>query len=129
MTVGIVVVTHGQAGKAMLKVAEFILDQPLTGIRFIPFNQSESHTTGNEELKAAIRESDDGDGVLILTDLIGASPANLVADLLQEFQAVMVTGINLAMLLRVWNYRNQSLTALASKAVEGGKRGIEAFKS
>jgi len=113
----------------MLEVAEFILDRPLTGIRFISFDQSESHPTGGEELKAAIRESDEGDGVLILTDLIGASPANLVAELLEEFQASMVTGINMAMLLRVWNYRNQSLTALASKAVEGGKRGIEAYGS
>ena len=41
----------------------------------------------------------------------------------------MVTGINLAMLLRVWNYRDQPLEALAHKAVEGGKRSIEVFGS
>jgi mannose/fructose-specific phosphotransferase system component IIA len=45
--------------------------------------------------------------------------------LLGEFDAVMVSGLNLAMLLRVWNYRDQPLKVLARKAVEGGKRGIE----
>ena len=52
-------------------------------------------------------------------------PAEIWRDLLGEFDAVMVSGLNLAMLLRVWNYRDRPLAVLARKAVEGGKRGIE----
>ena len=128
MTVGIVIVTHGQAGQALVEVAEFILAQPLEGILQIPFNQSETHVTGERELRALLQGIDQGDGILVLTDLVGASPANLLAGLLQEFTALMVTGINLAMLLRVWNYRDQTLPDLAAKAVEGGKRGIGVIK-
>lgn len=129
MNVGIVIVTHGQAGQALIEVAEFILDQSLSGIRHIPFSQSEAHATSDAELRSVLQDSDHGDGILILTDLVGASPANLVSGLLQDFNAIMVSGINLAMLLRVWNYRNQSLEVLARKAVAGGKRGIEAVDS
>ena len=64
---------------------------------------------------------------LVLADLVGASPANLVTGLLKEYRAAMVTGINLAMLIRVWNYRDTPLESLTHKAVQGGIRGIEAF--
>jgi len=129
MSVGIVVITHGQVGEATIKAAEFILDRSLEGIRLVPFTQSGAHPTGHAELKAAIDQSDDGDGVLVLTDLIGASPANLVSGMLPEIRATLVTGVNLAMLLRVWNYRNLPLNTLAKKAVTGGKKGIEAIDS
>ena len=125
MSVGMVIVTHGQAGQALIEVAEFILGQSLAQIRHVPFSQSAVRSTGQKELRRAFENSDEGQGVLVMTDLIGASPANHVTTLLEEFDAVMVSGLNLAMLLRAWNYRDQPLEVLARKAVEGGKRGIE----
>lgn len=125
MSVGMVIVTHGQAGQALIEVAEFILGESLSEIRHIPFSQSAVHTTDQRELRYALQSCNQGEGILVMTDLIGASPANHVTELLSEFDAVMVSGLNLAMLLRVWNYRDQSLKVLARKAAEGGKRGIE----
>ena len=125
MSVGIVIVTHGDTGQSLLDDAEFILGQSLADIRFIPFRQSRAHTTGNLEVRQTIEENDSGQGVLILTDLIGASPSNLVKSLLNEHHAMMVTGVNLALLIRVWNYRDVPLESLAEKAVKGGMRGIE----
>ncbi len=127
MSVGIVIVTHGQTGQTLVNVAEFILGQSLGRIRCIQFNQSGDQLTGDDELKQVIMESDHGEGVLVLTDLVGASPANLVTGLLEEYHAAMVTGINLAMLIRVWNYRDTSLESLIHKAVQGGKRGVDVF--
>jgi PTS system ascorbate-specific IIA component len=129
LSVGIVIVTHGHSGQSLLDDAEFILGQSLAEIRFIPFRQSRAHTTGNLEVRQALEENDSGQGVLILTDLAGASPSNLVRGLLRNHHAMMVTGVNLAMLIRVWNYRDASLESLVEKAVKGGKRGIENFSS
>lgn len=128
MSVGILVITHGQIGEALIEAAEFILDRSLENIRLLPFTQTGAQPTTNRELRKAIGASDEGDGVLILTDLVGASPANLVSGLSVEIRAAMVTGINLPMLLRVWNYRMLPLEELAGKAVAGGKRGIEEIK-
>jgi len=127
LSVGIVIVTHGQTGQSLVNDAEFILGQSLRSIRCIAFNQSRGQSIGDDELKQFIAQSDHGEGVLVLTDLVGASPANLVTGLLGEFQAAMVTGINLAMLIRVWNYRDTPLESLTHKAMRGGKRGVEAF--
>jgi PTS system ascorbate-specific IIA component len=125
MSVGIIVITHGKIGEAIIGAAEFILDRSLDDIHLVPFIQSGAHPTGNRELKVVIDECDEGDGVLVLTDLVGASPANLVRGLLPEIRARVVSGINLAMLLRVCNYREMPLNTLAGKAAAGGKRAIE----
>ncbi|MCH8228348.1 MAG: hypothetical protein IIC63_08050 [Proteobacteria bacterium] len=127
MSVGIVIVTHGQTGQSLVNDAEFILGQSLGSIHCIEFNQSGNQPTGDDELKQVIAQSDHGEGILVLADLVGASPANLVTGLLKEYRAAMVTGINLAMLIRVWNYRDTPLESLTHKAVQGGIRGIEAF--
>lgn len=129
MSVSIIIVSHGKVGQSLIEAAEFILGQPLSEIRDMPFSQSENHMTSNDELRAAMEECDRGDGILVLTDLVGASPANQVAEILQEFSARMVSGVNLAMLLRVWNYKNQSLEMLAQTAADGGRRGIEMIDS
>ena len=127
MSVGIVIVTHGQTGQSLVNDAEFILGHSLGRVRCIALNRPGDQPATEDELKQVIRESDHGEGVLILTDLVGASPANRVTALLGDYHAAMVTGINLAMLIRVWNYRDTPLESLTHKAVQGGKRGIEAF--
>lgn len=125
MSVGIVLVTHGAIGEALLEVAEFISGEAFEGVRSVPFRQSGEHQTGQAELEHALSGADRGDGVLVLTDLIGASPANSVTRMLENRRAALVTGLNLAMLLSVWNYRHESLDALARKAAESGRRGVK----
>ena len=128
MSVGLVVVTHGVTGATLLEVAEFLLGESLSEIRFVPFRQSGDNITSNDEVKNAMAAANSGDGVLVLTDLIGSSPSNLVAEQLEAHDAVMVTGLNLAMLMSVWNYRKQALGLLARKAVESGRRGVKIFQ-
>lgn len=129
MTVGIVIVTHGTIGATLIEAAEFIAGESMQEVQFVPFRQSGGRQTDPSDLKAALGRADTGDGVLVLTDLLGSSPSNQVAELLPAHGAVMVTGINLAMLLSVWNYRRQPLGLLARKAVESGRRGIKIFQS
>ena len=129
MSVGIVIVTHGAFGAELLEAAEFIGGESMAEVQFVPFRQSGERLTGIADLKAAMTRADAGDGVLVLTDLLGSSPSNRVAELLSAHGAVMVTGLNLAMLLSVWNYRREGLGLLARKAVESGRRGIKIFQS
>jgi PTS system ascorbate-specific IIA component len=77
------------------------------------------------QASAALRRADSGDGVLILTDLYGASPSNLAARLTQlGTPARRVAGLNLPMLLRACNYPDQTLDELALTAAHGGKTGV-----
>ena len=71
-----------------------------------------------------IAELDEGDGVLVLTDLYGSTPSNVAKKLAARSRVRTVTGINLSMLMRVLNYPHLDLDQLAEKAVGGGRDGI-----
>lgn len=128
MSVGLVIVTHGSMGDSLISEAEFILGQPLEGAYSVAFNHSDGHREEIYRIHEAIGAADSGDGVLVLTDLMGASPSNRVSTLLEHFNAVMVTGVNLAMLLCVFANRDMPLGKLTRKAVECGQRSVKIFQ-
>jgi PTS system ascorbate-specific IIA component len=128
MSVGIVIVTHGKTGESLIQEAGFVLGKAMDDIIFVEFNRSEYSSGAVSEIRSAIVKADSGDGVLVLSDLMGASPSNLVADVLEEYHALMVTGLNLGMLIRVCNYREKSLELVARMAVEGGRRAVKIFQ-
>lgn len=124
MSVGIVIVTHGQIAESLIGAAEFILGQPLDEIGRIAVTQSGSEMPDTATFREVIAAVDQGDGLLVLTDLACASPSNTVEKLLEGRHARIVSGVNLSMLLRVWNYRNEPLEPLANRAYKGGIKGI-----
>jgi PTS system mannose-specific IIA component len=128
MSVGIVIVTHGKTGESLIEEAGFVLEEELDDIFFVSINQAEDLVSGVSEIRLSIEKADSGEGVLVLTDLMGASPANLVNNVLEDYHAVMVTGINLGMLIRVCNYSDKTLELVTRKAVEGGRRAVKIFQ-
>lgn len=128
MSIGIVIVTHGGTGAALVEEASFVLGETLDDVISIAVNQAPDLQDALAQIRLSIESSDKGDGVIVLTDLMGASPANLVADTLEDNHAFMVTGVNLSMLIRVCNYRDQNLEQVVRKAVEGGKRAVKIFQ-
>src|SRR5215208_2055081 len=63
-------------------------------------------------------------GVLVLTDIFGATPSNVAQQLVDGVKSRLITGVNLPMLLRSVSYRNEPLEALVSRAVVGGTQGV-----
>lgn len=124
MSVGLVIVTHGQIGRALVEAAEFILDRSLDSIRCVAVTQSGIEKPDERSMREVIQAADQGDGVLVLTDLASASPSNIVEGQLQRVNARVVSGVNLPMLLRTWNYRDEPLRQLADRAIEGGIKGV-----
>jgi len=124
MSVGIVIITHGGTARSLVAEASFVLGQELDGVYPVEFEHTRNPTRP-EQIQSCVERADSGDGVLVLTDLMGASPANLVAETLENCHAIMVTGVNLAMLIRACNYRDQSLELVVQKAAEGGKRAVK----
>jgi len=121
---GLVLLTHGEIGRALIEVAEFILGRSLADIRVVSFRQSAAEKTGDAEIRQAIETANQGGGVLVLTDIGGASPCNFATRLSGVTDVAVISGLNLAMLIRAWNYRDQPLRRLADLAQEGAIRDI-----
>jgi mannose PTS system EIIA component len=125
MSVGVLLVGHEGACAHYAPLARRLLGRDTLRIECfeLPFDQPLDAAL--PQASAALRRADSGEGVLILTDLYGASPSNLAARLTQlGTSARRVAGVNLPMLLRVCNYADQPLDELALTAVSGGKTGV-----
>ncbi|MNC86686.1 PTS system fructose IIA component [compost metagenome] len=71
-----------------------------------------------------VRQLDEGDGVLVLTDIYGATPGNIALQLLQPGRVEGVSGVNLPMLVRALTYRDKGLAVAVEKALSGGTEGV-----
>ncbi len=124
MSVGILLVTHPGIGSALVEVATRLLRQlPLKTEAFeLAFDADIDAAL--PQASAALRRVDDGDGVLVLTDLYGASPSNLAAQVARLGTPVRrVSSLNLPMLLRVMNYAELPLDELPAVAAAGARNG------
>ena len=128
MKVGILLITHNNIGAVMLRTAIDVVGiSPLsTGILAAASDCDPEQILA--DARQAARELDGGDGVLVLTDLYGATPSNIACRLAcrlhRHHELRVVSGLNLPMLIRVLNYPDLDLEALQQKAVSGGRDGI-----
>jgi len=125
MNVGILLVTHPGIGLALKAVAASVLGQlPLkTEVFEVPMEGDPDLLL--PEASAALRRVDDGAGVLLLSDVHGATPGNLGARLAHLGTRVrQISGANLPMLLRIMNYPELPLDELCLVAVAGARNGV-----
>ena len=125
MTVGILLLTHEDMGAALIATAHHILGRmPLT-VEAHAIPPGSDVEAALRDAAAHVRALDTGSGVLVLTDVYGATPSNVAEKLAGRGTAIRrVSGLSLPMLLRVLNYAEQDLAELAQTAANGGKTGI-----
>ena len=124
MSVGILLVTHPGIGAAVLHTVTRILGQlplPTQCLEVPPGAQPDVLLAQAEDSAGHL---DTGDGVLVLTDIYGATPSNVACRLASRQGIAVVSGLSLPMLIRVYNYADRDLQALRDSAAEGGVRGI-----
>ncbi len=125
MAVGILLVTHPGIGHALIEVATRLLRKlPLATEAFeVPFDADPDALL--PLASAALRRVDGGHGVLVLSDLYGASPSNLAARLSRLGTPVRrVSALSLPMLMRVMNYADLELDELPAVAAAGARNGV-----
>ncbi len=128
MSVGLLLITHNGIGDLLLQTAENIFGNPPLKCGAVP-------VTDNSDREQLLRQAtqladrlDDGEGVLVLTDLFGSTPANIATDLQQEDRINVVSGVNLPMVLKVFNYASLDLATLTEKVLSGGQKSILACR-
>jgi PTS system mannose-specific IIA component len=122
--IGVLLVTHGSIGEALYTSAAQILGfSPQQVATLSVWRQDDP-----DDLVLRARELldglDAGDGVLVLTDIFGATPGNVVSRLLEDGKVEGVSGVSLPMLLRLLTSRNGSLEGAVQRAMSGGAEGV-----
>ncbi|HEY7191149.1 MAG TPA: PTS sugar transporter subunit IIA [Vicinamibacterales bacterium] len=122
--IGVVVVTHGQLATELVNAAETIVGE-LPRFAAVSIGWHEDTEDARTEIEQAIARVDDGEGVLILTDMFGGTPSNLAMTFLVAGRVEVITGVNLPMLIKLVNVPKQSdLLAVARDMREHGRNAI-----
>lgn len=122
--IGIVIVTHGDLGTELLRTAQEIIGKT-PSVEAVSVHASEPIDKARKKIEAALQRVNDGSGVLILTDLFGGTPSNLVLSYLEAGRLEVVTGVNLPMLMKLPSLREEGdLRALADHLAKYGQRNI-----
>ena len=125
MSIGVLLLAHGEVADAMLASARTVFGTLPLETRAVGLDPGESAELYGHRAAQAARVLDRGEGVLVLTDLYGATPANAYERLRHEGVTLRrVSGLSLPMLLRVYNYPELGLEELGRTAAAGGRNGV-----
>lgn len=121
--IGVLVISHGAIGEALLASAAQILGAPAQAAA-LGVARSDDPEAVLEHARALAARLDTGEGLLVLTDMFGATPCNVAARLLADGRVEGVSGVSLPMLVRVLSGRNGSIAAAVQRALSGGAEGV-----
>ena len=127
--IGLLVIAHDTLGDSLVRAVTHVL-----GARPPQFDSMSVRGTDDPldlvpAARALIAKLDTGEGVLILTDIYGASPSNLARKLIVPGRVEAVAGVSLPMLVRAFTYRGRGMETIVTKAVSGGRDGVMRFSA
>ena len=122
--IGILLITHNGLGDSLLDCVKHVMGGVPSNLKSMAVLADDSAQQKIVEGRILIEQLNTGEGVLLLTDLFGATPCNIARQLCQAGRVTCVTGVNLPMLLRVLGYCQQTLAEVTRKALTGGRDNI-----
>lgn len=122
--IGVLIVTHQELAQALLSVVDLIMGRQ-EGMAAVSLDPTLPPETSMEQIKQGLAQVNNGDGVVIFTDMLGGTPSNLSLSFLQEGKVEVVTGVNLPMLMKLAHLRESTdLGEVAAALRESGRQGI-----
>jgi PTS system mannose-specific IIA component len=122
--IGVLLISHGAIGETLLASAEAILGKKQAQVGTLGVSRSDDPDKVLARARGLAAQLDSGAGLLVLTDMFGATPCNVAARLLADGRIEGVSGVSLPMLVRVLSGRNGSLPAAVQRALSGGAEGV-----
>ena len=122
--IGILLITHDTLGESLLQCACHVLNKRPEQLMQLGVAAGDDPNDLLPLAKQLLKLVDTGEGVLVLTDIYGASPSNLAGKLLQAGKIEGLAGVNLPMLLRALSYRDKGMETLLARATGGGRDGV-----
>ena len=123
--IGILLVTHGEIGKSLINCAAHILDNDPICVESLSINSNNDLQKYNDIIAKKLKNLESGHGVLIMTDVYGATPCNLLNKFIEKDKVEVITGINLPMLIKAISDRKDNINTLINDSIECAKKNIK----
>ena len=122
--IGLVIVTHGRLAEEFVSAMEHVVGRQ-RAVEAICIGPEDDMERRRQDILAAVDRVNDGDGVILLTDMFGGTPSNLAISVMEQTRAEVIAGLNLPMLIKLASVRaRQSLEDAVACAQEAGRKYI-----
>jgi len=122
--IGILIISHGDLGNCLIHCANHVMGKKPEHLMHLGVTIQDDPDVIIPKALELLKQLDCGDGVLILSDICGATPCNIANQLVDPGRVECLSGANLSMLVRALTYRNEPLESVVEKALSGGKEGV-----
>jgi PTS system ascorbate-specific IIA component len=122
--IGILIIAHGDLGSSFVQCVSHIMGNELPQLTHLRIGAGDDPDAILSSAWNLIHELDSGAGVLVLSDICGATPCNIGSRLVRPGKVECLAGVNLPMLVRAVTYRREPLAIVSEKALAGGKEGV-----
>jgi PTS system ascorbate-specific IIA component len=122
--IGIMIIAHDTLGEALVRAVTHVLGSRPPQFEAFAVRATDDPALLLPRAREALARLDTGDGVVIFSDIFGATPCNLACKLLSPGKVEGMAGVNLPMLVRAFTYRTRDMDTLLKKAVSGGCEGV-----
>jgi mannose PTS system EIIA component len=122
--IGLFLITHTTYGESLIQCACHVLNKSPQQLAQLGVTEQDDPLDLLPTARDMVKLVDSGSGVLIMTDVYGATPSNMAMKLLEPGRIEGIAGVNLPMLLRALTYRDKDMETLVLRATAGGRDGI-----
>ncbi len=122
--IGILIIAHENLGESFIRCASHVMGEKPEYMKCLNISIQDDPDQAFSKAQDHANQLNCGQGVLVFSDIYGATPCNIASRLIQPGKVECLVGLNLPMLVRALTYRNEPLDIAISKALTGGKEGV-----
>ena len=125
MSIALFLITHEGIASNLLSIGQSIIQKPDDNLSSIEVPMNANLDTMINNIENKLNKLDLNNGILFITDIYGGTPSNIAQLLATNYDANLISGINLPMIIRLLNYRDETEQVLIQKALDGARAGIQ----
>jgi len=122
--IGVLIIAHDALGESLVKAVTHVLGARPPQFEVLSVAASDDPSQVLPRAHALADQLDTGDGLVVISDIFGATPCNLAVKLARPGRVEVISGVNLPMLVRAFTYRTKGMDTLVKKAISGGCEGV-----
>ena len=125
MSVALFFITHEGIASNLITISEAIIQKTNNNLSYFEVPMNADINLMIEGIENKLEQLDINEGVLFITDIYGSTPSNIAQKIAERLHTDLISGVNLPMIIRLLNYRDETTESLIQKALDGARKGIQ----
>ncbi len=125
MSAALFFITHQGIASNLIAIGEAIIQKTNNNLAYFEVPMDADINLMLEGIENKLGQLDKEEGVLFITDIYGSTPSNIAQQIADKYHADLISGVNLSMIIRLLNYRDEAVNLLIKIALDGAKQGIQ----